>query len=185
MEAWLQLLDPLGASRFVLPLAAANRVVEWTLTSLLFSPTQLTTLAASPRYLAVGASSGGIYCFDRTSSDHKFLQLLANKVGRDGDDSLTHTPLSCRLYPPIRHLTFLSAHPRTPPSPAPSLQEGIITAMQFAPDDNMLACGTSSVSRPLSQCTPKPALSHTSASAGFSLFLFPSAAELAPSLCGS
>ena len=55
--------------------------------SLSFSPFQYTCVAASQHYVALGANTGGVYCFQRDG--YKYIRILANKVGFEPTSQLT------------------------------------------------------------------------------------------------
>ena len=44
----------------------------------LCSPMQYTCITASERYVALGANTGGVYCFHRDGL--KYIRILANRV---------------------------------------------------------------------------------------------------------
>ena len=50
------------------------------------SDLQYTCLAVSSRYVALGANTGGVYCF--SARDFKYLRLLTNKVSGDKEISV-------------------------------------------------------------------------------------------------
>ena len=72
------LLVPLGSSGKIKVSAVSQPP---SVTSCMGYSVQYTCVALSASYIALGANTGGVYCFHR---DHRYIQLLANKVAAAG-----------------------------------------------------------------------------------------------------
>ena len=58
--------------------------------------TQYTCIAASPNYIALGANTGGVYCFHRDGP--RYIRLLANKVTRIHKHACTQAYTSTHMH---------------------------------------------------------------------------------------